>query len=103
MTERIERKIEAELRGLKKINKDANPEMSTRMKHMILSVDGNTDRKDIREFVDTYLLARDAKALRDYIVKMQPDVNFVFERELSDGGYEDTEIPIGATFFFPNP
>lgn len=103
MTERIERKIEAELRGLKKINKDANPEMSTRMKHIILSVDGNTDRKDIREFVDTYLLARDAKALRDYIVKMQPDVNFVFERELPDGGYEDTEIPIGATFFFPNP
>jgi hypothetical protein len=43
--------------------------MSTRLKHMILSVDGNTDKKEIREFVDTYFLARDAKALRDYIVK----------------------------------
>jgi len=103
MTEKLEKKIEAELRGLKKINKDANPEMSTRMKYIILSVDGNEDRKDIREFVDTYLLARDAKALRDHIVKIQPDINFIFERELPDGEYEDTEIPIGASFFFPNP
>lgn len=103
MTEKLEKKIEAELRGLKKINKEANPEMSTRMKHIILSVDGNEDKKDIREFVDTYLLARDAKALRDHIVSIQPDINFIFERELPDGEYEDTEIPIGASFFFPNP
>ena len=31
------------------------------------------------------------------------NINFIFERELPDGGYEDTEIPIGASFFFPNP
>ena len=50
--------------------------MSTRLKHMILSVDGNTDKKDIREFVDNYFLARDAKASSRLIVKIQPDVDF---------------------------
>ena len=51
--------------------------MSTRLKHMILSVDGNTDKKDIREFVDNYFLARDAKALsRLIVVQIQPDVIF---------------------------
>ena len=38
MTDRVEKKVDAELRGLKKLNKSASPEMSTRMKHMILSV-----------------------------------------------------------------
>ena len=102
MTDKIEKKVEAELRGLKKLNKNSNPEMSTRLKHMILSVDGNAEKKDIREFVDVYFLARDAKALRDYIVKIQPDVDFSFEREKANGDLEEIDIPIGANFFFPD-
>jgi len=102
MTDKIDKKVEAELRGLKKINKNASPEMSTRMKHMILSVDGNSDKKEIRDFVDNYFLARDAKALRDHIIDFQPDVDFSFERELSNGEIEEIDIPIGANFFFPD-
>jgi hypothetical protein len=102
MTDKIEKKVVAELRGLKKLNKNVSPEMSTRMKHMILSVDGNTDKKDIREFVDNYFLARDAKALRDYIVEIQPDVDFSFDREKPNGEIEEIDIPIGANFFFPD-
>lgn len=102
MTDKIEKKVEAELRGLKKLNKNSSPEMSTRLKHMILSVDGNTEKKEIREFVDVYFLARDAKALRDYIVKIQPDVDFSFERETANGDLEEIDIPIGANFFFPD-
>ena len=102
MTDKIEKKVEAELRGLKKLNKAVVPEMSTRMKHMILSVDGNPDKGDIREFVDNYFLARDAKALRDYIIEIQPDVDFSFEREMKNGEIEVIDIPIGANFFFPD-
>ena len=102
MTDGLEKKIENELKGLSKINKENLPEMSTRMKHLILSVNGETDRKYVREFVDNALLARDAKSLRDYIVKIQPDVNFVFDRETYNGEIEETEIPITANFFFPN-
>lgn len=102
ITDRLEKKIDAELKGLSKINKENLPEMSTRMKHLILSVGGEYDTKYIREFVDNGLLARDAKALRDYILKIQPDVNLVFDRETLDGTLDETEIPITANFFFPN-
>ena len=102
MTDGLEKKIENELKGLSKINKENLPEMSTRMKYLILSVNGETDRKHVREFVDTALLARDAKALRDYIIKIQPDVKFVFDRETFSGEIEETEIPITSNFFFPN-
>ncbi len=102
MTDGLEKKVDAEVRGLKKLNKNASPTMSTRMKHMILSVDGNSDKKDIREFVDNYFLARDAKALRDYIKEVQPDVDFNFEITRENGDLEEIDIPIGANFFFPD-
>ena len=102
MTDGLEKKVDAEVRGLKKLNKNASPIMSTRMKHMILSVDGNSDKKDIREFVDGYFLARDAKALRDYIKDIQPDVDFNFEITRENGELEEIDIPIGANFFFPD-
>jgi len=102
MTDNLEKKVDAELRGYKKLNTEVQPEMSTRLKHMILSVDGNSDKKDIRDFVDNYFLARDSKALRDYIVDIQPDVNMGFDIEKPDGEIEEIVIPIGANFFFPD-
>jgi hypothetical protein len=47
---------------------------------MILSVNGSTEKKDIREFVDNYLLAQDARAFRNYINEIQPDVDLTFFR-----------------------
>lgn len=57
LTQKDEKNIEAEIEGLKKINKEANTELTTRLKHMILSVNGNYDQKSIREFVDNAFLA----------------------------------------------
>ena len=48
--------IDRELKGLKKINKDSNPEMTTRLKYIIQSVDGKQDQKSIRDFVDNEFL-----------------------------------------------
>ena len=47
-----EKAIDAELNGLKKINKELSPELSTRLKYIITSVNGNRETKTIREFVD---------------------------------------------------
>ena len=65
-------KIEQELKGLKKLNKTASYELTTRLKHLILSVEGDYEKKTIRDFVDNYLLARDSRALREYIKLIQP-------------------------------
>ena len=37
------------------------------MKQMILSVNGDSERKTVREFVDTYFLASDARAFRKHV------------------------------------
>ena len=91
-------KIEAELKGLKKINKNSSPELSTRLKYIITSVNGDTDKKVIREFVDNYLLAIDSRALREHIRNTQPDVNLTYDLD----GEEEVTIPIGITFFWPD-
>ena len=94
-----EKKINAELEGLKKINKNASPELSTRLKYMITSIGGNREAKDIRQFVDNQLLARDSRALREYIKEVQPDVDLTF---FPDGSNSKVSIPIGLSFFWPD-
>jgi hypothetical protein len=94
-----EQDISRELEGLKKINKDASPELSTRLKYIITSVEGNRDKKDIRNFVDNYLLAQDSRALREYIKSIQPDVDLTF---FPSEGSDRVNIPIGISFFWPD-
>jgi hypothetical protein len=99
LTHKDEQDINRELEGLKKINKDSSPEMSTRLKYMITSIEGMRDKKDIREFVDTALLAQDSRALREYIKEIQPDVDLTF---FPSEGSDRVNIPIGISFFWPD-
>jgi hypothetical protein len=98
LTGHDESKIEAEIKGLKKIHKDYSPELSTRLKYLITSVNGSSESKDIRDFVENHLLARDSRALRKYIKEIQPDVNLTF----LDDSNEEIAIPINLNFFWPD-
>ena len=98
ITGRDEKKIERELAGLKKINKNSSPELSTRLKYIITSVNGSDDTKDIRNFVDNFLLARDSRALREHIRETQPDVDL----NVVLGSGEEVKVPIGLNFFWPD-
>ena len=98
LTHGDEGKINAEIQGYKKIDKNASPELTTRFKHMILAVDGKTDKKDIRDFIDNHLLARDSRALREYIKQIQPDVDLTY---VLDSG-QVIDIPINLNFFWPD-
>jgi hypothetical protein len=93
-----ENKVQAELDGLKKINKNLVPEMSTRLKYIVTSINGNRDDRYIREFVDNSFLARDSKALRDHIKNTQPDIDLTFFPTNSENR---VGIPIGINFFYP--
>jgi hypothetical protein len=99
LTHKDEQDINRELEGLKKINKDSSPELSTRLKFMITSIEGMRDKKDVREFVDTALLAQDSRALREYIREIQPDVDLTF---FPDESSSRISIPIGVNFFWPD-
>ena len=66
---------------------------------MITSVGGNRETKDIRQFIDNQLLARDSRALREYIKEVQPDVDLTF---FPDGSDTKVSIPVGLSFFWPD-
>jgi predicted component of type VI protein secretion system len=71
------------------------------MKHLIVSVEGDDTPKTIRDFVDNYLLARDSRALREYMKDIQPDIDL--ETTITVNGEErEMEVPIGINFFFPD-
>jgi hypothetical protein len=98
LTGHLEKKIDREISGLKKLNKDASPNLTTRLKFMITSVDGKDEKKEIRDFVDNYLLARDSRAFREHIKATQPDVDLNY---ILDSG-EEVTVPIGLSFFWPD-
>ena len=102
LTNKDDKDIDAELEGLKKINKNDNPELTTRLKHMILSINGDYDAKTIRSFVDNAFLARDSKAFREYYNEISPGVETKIKYEFVEGVEEDVNIQFGTTFFWPD-
>ena len=97
LTHGDEMKVQKEIEGLKKINRESSAELSTRLKYMITSVNG--DEKAVRSFVDNQFLARDSRAFRKHIADLQPDVDLRF---YPDGVEEGVDIPIGVTFLWPD-
>jgi hypothetical protein len=101
LTHRDERQIEEEIKGLKKVNLSA--EVTTRLKRTIIAINGDRDSKTIREFVDNYLLASDAKALREYMKAVTPDLDLTFTFVGSDDyTQEGVDLPLGVSFFYPS-
>ncbi len=93
-----EKKIDREIAGLKKISPNSSSQLTTRLKYMITSVDGKEETKDIRDFVDNYFLARDARAFREHVKGISPDLDM---NVVLDGG-EEVAVPIGLNFFWPD-
>jgi len=102
LTQGDDKEIQRELQGLRKINKDNYAEGSTRLKYILTSVNGGRDRADIRRFVDNYLLAKDARALREEYSRVSPGMDMKVNVETSNGLEEEVDIPIDITFFWPD-
>jgi hypothetical protein len=95
-----EQAIDQEVKGLKKINKESSAELSTRLKYMIVAVNGDSERKNVRAFIDNEFLARDSRAFRNYLRDFQPDVDMRFYPE--NGPEGGVDIPIGVSFLWPD-
>jgi hypothetical protein len=102
LTHGDEQKIDAEIKGLQKINPNSSSEVTTRLKYMITSVEGKYDQKDIREFIDTLLIARDARALRQYYASISPDLNMKYIPTDENYTGEGIDIPININFLWPD-
>jgi hypothetical protein len=102
LTRKIEKDIQKELDSLKKLKLNVEQEATTRLRHIIVEVDGSADQKLIRETVDNMLVS-DTRAFREFYKSVTPDVNFesVF---VCDSCNERTVLPfsIGLNFFWPD-
>ena len=103
LTHKDEREVEAEVEGYKKIAQatGVSNELTTRLKKQIISIDGETDRKKINDFVENQFLARDTREFRKYLTEITPDIIFESEYISQIGEPHKVNVPIGVRFFWP--
>ena len=96
-----EKKIDQEIKGFKKATNLTAGELTTRLKHQILSVNGNYDQASVRDFVENYLLAKDSNFLRSRITTITPDIDLSVNFTLLSGKEVTDSLPLTTDFFFP--
>jgi hypothetical protein len=92
--------IDQENESMKKFNKDSSSEVTIRLKHQIVSIEGDNDKNNIRAFVEQ-MLAQDSRALRKHIKDMSPDINLSTSVKIN-GVEESIDVPISLSFFWPD-
>jgi len=104
LTHGDEKKIEDDAKATKKLNRisGVDSDLTTRLKHIIVAIDGNTDRGLINKSVDA-MLSRDSLALRQYLKEVTPDIDTTFTFSCPNCDYEQEKmtLPIGVGFFWP--
>ncbi len=97
-----EKEIDSEIKAKQKISKEQSSELTTRLKIMILSVDGKSEKSHINNFVDNEFLSRDSLAFRQYLSSITPDVNMTTKVVDSTGKESEVTIPVTLRFFWPS-
>jgi len=104
LTHGDEKRIEEMAKANKKKAKVSgiDRELTSRLKRVIVSVDGESDEAYINKFVDN-MLSRDSLALRKYLKESTPDVDTTIYYECGSCGHESTsmQLPIDVGFFWP--
>ncbi len=102
LTRKDEKAIEQEVEAIKKIDNTVQGDTPTRLSYMITAVNGNRDKKVIREFSESMII-RDLRAFREEVKKVTPDVNFdlTVTCTLCETSVK-ARMPFGASFFWPD-
>jgi len=80
----------------------ASPEITTRLKYMIVSIDGNMDRMFISNFVQNEFRSSDSLAFRTYVRDNTPNIDLTFTFVCDSCSHEERmDIPMGVSFFWP--
>ena len=105
LTHKDELAINADIQAMNRLSKgkdSVSQDVSTRLRYMIQEVDGNSERGFINKWVQNNLLARDSRAIRNYVKEISPDLDLTYEftSEIT-GETEALDIPFGIGFFYP--
>jgi hypothetical protein len=83
-----QRIIDKDLKAMQRNDVGSTRNLTTRLKHMILSVNGQSDKSIVNKFVNE-MHVKDSRSFREYIQKIQPDIDLSLE----------VEDPITGEFF----
>jgi len=103
LTNGDEREIDETLKDYEKVEKltGVSYNLTTRLKHQIVSIDDNTEQKEIDNFVDNEFLALDTRAFRTHLEKITPDIELKFDYTSQTGNLHKIDVPLGINFFWP--
>ena len=101
LTSGDEKVIDEEIKGYEKIH-GIGYELTTRLKHQIISVDGDSKKASINSFVDNEFLSRDSIAFRTHVSEIMPDVDMTSTFTDSEGNEKEFTVPMTVTFLWPN-
>lgn len=95
--------IEKDLKVVsKKLKNLKTGQITSRLKKIIVSIDGDTDKGKINEFVDNELVSRDSMALRKLVKDKTPDIDLTSNFECESCGHtERMDVPMTVQFFWP--
>ena len=95
--------IDKELKITNKLLKSGgSSEITTRLKKVIVSIDGETNRAIVNKFIDNDLLSKDSVALRSYIKTISPDLDMTFNFMCNNCNNEERmDVPMSVSFFWP--
>ena len=102
LTSSDETNIDNEVKGYEKVGDDIARETTTRLKHMIVSVDGDSKKASINSFVDNEFLSRDSFAFRQYSIDLMPDIDMTSKYTDEDGDEKEFTVPMTVQFFWPS-
>jgi hypothetical protein len=100
LTHKDELVMDKELRAMTKVDKDTSFAVTTRMRHSILSVDGDTNTATITKFVNN-MSPKDARAFREYLRDITPDIDTMVTYVHEDDTEEEVRVAINTSFFWP--
>jgi len=100
LTHGDEMAIDKDIQAIEKLG-GVGADITTRLRYMVQSVDGDNSSTTINKFVNG-LLALDSRALRSYVKKISPDVDMKFTFNHEDGEVEEAPITMGVSFFWPS-
>ena len=92
--------IEREIKSQQKLNKEVSAEMTTRLIHSIISINGEIEKPKIRNYVYN-MLSRDSLFLRNKINEVSPDIDLTQDIEMG-GELVTVDIPLTTEFFWPS-
>ena len=95
--------IDNELKATAKFVKSGgSTEITTRLKKMILAIDGKNDRGLINKYIDSEMVSKDSMALRAYARTVTPELDMSFNFTCPSCSHEERmDVPMTVQFFWP--